>query len=72
MAYHRLVTARHVMIVRERKVIDKECARDDNRRGKQDAQADTSIDNRLILPPRRLAHHGVINRVYAKRLARGA
>ena len=32
-AYHRLVAARHVVIIRERKVVDKKCACDDNKRG---------------------------------------
>jgi hypothetical protein len=72
MAYHRLVAARHVMIIRERKVVNEKCADDDNNRGKQDAQTDTSVDDSLVLPPRRFAHHIVVNRINAKRLARGA
>lgn len=71
MTYHCLLAARHV-IVRERKVVDEKCADDDNSRGEQDAQPDTSIDDRFILSPRRLAHHCVIDRIDAKRLARGA
>jgi hypothetical protein len=66
MTYHRLVTARHVMIIRERKVVDEKCADDNNSRGEQDAQTDTSVDDSLILPPRWLAHHGVVNRIDAK------
>jgi hypothetical protein len=71
MAYHRLVTARHVF-VRERKVVDKKCAYDNNSRGEQDAQADTCVDDQVVLPPRRLAHNITINRIDAKRLARRA
>jgi hypothetical protein len=69
MAYHRLVAARHVMIIRERKIVDEKCANDNNSRGEQDAQADTSVNDPLILPPRRFAHHIVVNRIDAKRLA---
>lgn len=69
-AYHCLITARHVT-VRECKVVDEQCANDNNSRGEQYAKADTFVDNPFVLFPRRLAHHGAIDRIDAKRLARG-
>jgi hypothetical protein len=71
MTYHRLFAARHV-VIRECKVVDEKRAGHDNGRREQDAQANTSVDDWLILLPRWLAHHCVIDRIDAKRLARGA
>ena len=69
-AYHCLITARHVT-VRECKVVDEQCANNDNSSGEQYTKADTFVDNPFVFFPRRLAHHGVIDRIDAKRLARG-
>jgi len=65
-AYHRLVAARHVVVIRERKVVDEQGTSDDDGRRKYDAHQDTLIDDRLILLPWRLPHHGAINRVNPK------
>jgi hypothetical protein len=65
-AYHRLFAAGHDLIIRERKVVYEKCTGNDYDRRKYDAHEDTSVDNRLVLLPRRLAHHGVVNGINAK------
>ncbi len=55
--------ARHVLVVRQSKVVDKECADDDDDdgRGKGDAGEDPAADDRLVLFPRQFAHHVVVD-----------
>lgn len=67
-AHHRLLAARHVFI-RERKVINEKCAANDYGRRKYDACEDSSVDDWLVLLPRWLTHHCVINGINAERLA---
>jgi hypothetical protein len=70
--HHRLVAARYALVVRQRIVVDKEGADDDDGRGKEDPGSDAAADDRLVLLPRRLAHHVVVDGVDAERLARRA
>ena len=62
---HRLVAARHALVVRQSKVVDEERANDDDGRGKGDAGEDPAADDRPVLLPRRLAHHVVVDGVDA-------
>ena len=56
-------------VVRQRKVVDKQRANDDDRRGKSDTREDTAAGDRLVLLQRWFAHHVVVDGVDPEPLA---